>query len=146
MAGCETEASMSLRLPRGLARVNRAVVNPIQRSYAWLLPPWAVIVHRGRRSGRLYRTPVNAYVRGRRLAAVIMYGARSDWVLNVLAGGASVVRAGRTYELLEPRVIGPDEAGDLPAAARLLGRASGKLLVARLGAPQGGFGPGPRRA
>ena len=143
MAGCETEASMSLRLPRGLARVNRAVVNPIQRSYAWLLPPWAVIVHRWRRSGRLYRTPVNAYVRGGRLAAVIMYGERSDWVQNVLAGGAQVVRGGRTYELEKPRVMDMREAGGISPFARTAGRLSGKLLVGSLSDPKAGFGRGP---
>ena len=30
-----------------------------------------------------YRTPVNAYKRGRTLAVVILYGERSDWVKNL---------------------------------------------------------------
>jgi hypothetical protein len=51
---------MSLKLSRRVARFNRAVNNPVQRQYAWLLPPWVIVCHRGRRSGRLYRTPVNA--------------------------------------------------------------------------------------
>jgi deazaflavin-dependent oxidoreductase (nitroreductase family) len=133
-----------IRLPRRLARVNRILTNPIQLRYAWLLPPWVVIVHRGRRSGRLYRTPVNGFVKGRTLAAVILYGERSDWVQNVLAGGGSVVRAGRTYELVEPRVVGPREVGGVAWSARLVGRLSGRLLVASLGERQPGFGPGPR--
>ena len=56
---------MALKLPRRMARFNRADVNPIQGQYAWLLPPWIVVCHRGRRSGTAYRTPVNAYRRGR---------------------------------------------------------------------------------
>lgn len=135
---------MRIELPRGLARFNRAVTNPIQRQYAWLLPPWVVVCHRGRRSGRLYRTPVMAFVHGRTLAAVVLYGERSDWVRNVLAGGGQVVRAGRTYELVSPRVVDSRDAVGISAAARVLGRLSDKLLVAQLGNQEPGWGRGPR--
>jgi deazaflavin-dependent oxidoreductase (nitroreductase family) len=132
-----------MQLPRSVVRFNRAVNNPIQRQYAWLLPPWVIVAHRGRRSGRVYRTPVMAFRRGRTLAVVILYGTRSDWVRNVLAGDASVVRGGRTYPLLAPRVVGPDEPG-LSAPARRFGRVSGSLLVAELGPRAAGFGRGPQ--
>jgi deazaflavin-dependent oxidoreductase (nitroreductase family) len=132
-----------MEIPRAVVGFNRAVNNPIQRQYAWLLPPWAIVVHQGRRSGRTYRTPVMAFRRRDTLAVTILYGERSDWVLNALAGEARVVRAGRTYPLLAPRVAGPDEPG-LSATARRLGRTTGKLLVAELGAAAGGFGRGPR--
>ena len=32
--------AVPLKLSRRVARFNRAVNNPIQRQYAWLLPPW----------------------------------------------------------------------------------------------------------
>jgi len=133
-----------LKLSRRVARVNKRIVNPIQRQYAWLLPPWALIVHRGRRTGRIHRTPVNAYRRGSTLAAVILYGEDSDWVQNVLAGGGHVVRGGRTYELLEAQVLSPEQAAAISPVARVAGRLSGKLLVGRLGDPRPGFGRGPR--
>jgi deazaflavin-dependent oxidoreductase (nitroreductase family) len=128
-----------------VARFNRAVNNPIQLRYAWLVPPWVVIVHRGRRSGRTYRTPVNAYLRGDVLAAVILYGEASDWVQNVLASGGQVVRGGRTYELRRARLLAPDDPGAAAVApvARWLGRLSRKLFVAELEGPVGGFGRGP---
>jgi hypothetical protein len=116
---------VAIELPRALARFNRRVTNPIQGVYAWALPPWAVICHRGRRSGRAYRTPVVALKRGRTLRVAVLYGEESDWVQNVIAGGGQVVRAGRTYDLIEPRL-------------------SGRLLVAELGDPAPGFGRGPR--
>jgi deazaflavin-dependent oxidoreductase (nitroreductase family) len=131
------------QLPRRLARFNRVVTNPIQGVYAWALPPWAVIVHRGQRTGRLYRTPVVAFRRGRTLAVVVLYGEESGWVRNVLAGGGQVVRAGRTYELLAPRLVPPSDPG-VPAVARPLARLSGKTLVAELGEPGSSFGRGPR--
>ena len=136
-------AAVPVVLPRRIARFNRRFNNPVQLSYAWLLPPWVVICHRGRRSGRHYRTPVNAYKHGRMLAVVILYGQESDWVENLLAGGGQVVRAGRTYELIAPRVVDPACADGISPAARLLGRLSGKLLVAELGEPRSGFGRGP---
>lgn len=114
------------RLPRALARFNRVVTNPLQGIYAWMLPPWAVLIHRGRRSGRLYRTPVLARRVGRELHVHALYGPQSDWVQNLLAAGAGqVVRGGRTYPL-----------GDIELR--------GTRLVARLGPPAPGFGPGRR--
>jgi deazaflavin-dependent oxidoreductase (nitroreductase family) len=135
-----------MQIPRRVARFNKAVNNPIQRQYAWLLPPWVIIVHRGRKSGTIYRTPVNGFRRGAQLAVVVLYGERSDWLQNVLAGGAQVVRGGRTYSLAEPRIVdprGPDGAS-LPPAARRIGRVSGKVLTARLEGPVGRFGRGPK--
>lgn len=91
---------------RGLARFNKRVTNRVQGLWAPYLPPWAVIVHKGRKSGRTFRTPVLAYRSGRRLGVVLYYGEDSDWLRNVLAaGGASVVRAGKTVALTNPRVV-----------------------------------------
>ena len=74
---------------------------------------------------------------------MILYGDRSDWVRNALAGGAQVVRRGRTCPLVAPHLAGPDAPG-ISARARLFGRVSGELLVAGLGPPEPGFGRGPR--
>src|SRR5690348_4322453 len=106
---------MPLKLSRRVAQFNRRYNNPLQLRYAWLVPPWVVICHRGRKSGRLYRTPVNAYKRGQVLAVVALYGPESDWIRNVLAGGGQVVRAGRTYDLINPRVVEPSAPGPIPA-------------------------------
>ena len=53
-----------MKLSRRVAHFNKVVNNRIQSVYAWLVPPWAVILHRGRRSGRSYRTPVLAFNHG----------------------------------------------------------------------------------
>jgi deazaflavin-dependent oxidoreductase (nitroreductase family) len=136
-----------IQLSRRVARFNRRINNPIQRQYAWLIPPWAIIVHRGRKSGRVYRTPVDAFRSGDSLAVVILYGERSDWVQNVLAGGAQVVRGGKTYDVVSARIVDPADpaaTAELSAAARRFGRVSGKLLAMRLSAPASRFGRGPR--
>jgi deazaflavin-dependent oxidoreductase (nitroreductase family) len=136
---------MPIELSRRVARFNRRINNPIQRQYAWLVPPWAIIVHRGRKTGRVYRTPVDAFRSGSSLAIVILYGERSDWVQNVLAGGAQVVRGGRTYDVVSARIVDPaDTSAALSRPARRIGRLSGKVLVAELSAQSPGFGRGPR--
>ena len=132
-----------MKLPRRLARINRVITNPVQGQWAWLLPPWAVVVHRGRKSGRRYRTPVLAFTRGQKIAIVVLYGEESDWVRNVLAGGGEVVRLGRTHELTRAQVVDANAAEGISPLGRALGRVSGRVLVANLGAAGSGFGRGP---
>ena len=87
-----------------------------------------------------------AFKRGRRLAIVILYGEESDWVRNVLAGGGRVVRTGRTYDLIDPRVLDADAADGISPLGRLIGRVSGRVLVANLGDAGSDFGRGPARS
>ena len=141
---CETWPPVPVEVPRSVARFNRVVTNPIQGSYAWLLPPWVVVCHRGRHSGRLYRTPVIGFEHRGTLAIVVLYGERSDWVQNVLAGDGQVVRRGRTYALHGARLVDPGEAGAISPLARAIGHLSQTLLVAELAEPEPGFGRGPR--
>jgi hypothetical protein len=90
---------------RRLARFNVHVTNPIQRTWAWRLAPWVVIVHRGRRSGTTHLTPTFGSVRGDRVRIPVLYGEESDWLRNLLAaGGGALTRSGKTRELSNPRV------------------------------------------
>lgn len=107
-----------MKLSRRVARFNKRVTNRIQGVYAWLLPPWAVILHRGRRSGRDYRTPLFAFRRDRTLVIALLYGNESDWLRNLRSGGGQVIRGGRTFTVRPPEVI------DTSAAAPLLARLS----------------------
>jgi deazaflavin-dependent oxidoreductase (nitroreductase family) len=119
------------QVPRSVARFNKRVTNPIQLSWAPYLPPWAVIDHVGRRSGRRYATPVIGSVHDGTLYVAVLYGERSDWVRNVLAAeGGHVRRAGRSFRLGEPRIHDADHAPGL--AGHLLGRVSGRVLCGEL--------------
>src|SRR5215468_12086124 len=103
-----------MKLSRGTARFNKRVTNRIQGLYAWLLPPWAVILHRGRKSGHPYRTPLFAFRRDRTLVIALLYGHESDWLRNLRAdGGGQVVRAGRTYAVGPPDVVDTNASGPL---------------------------------
>lgn len=119
-----------MQLPRSLARFNRVATNRVQGLWAGRLPPWAVIVHRGRRSGREYETPVLAWRRGDHLVVHLYYGADADWVRNVLAAGeATVLRSGSRLALRDPKVVEADTAG-ATSLVRLLGRPARWSLVA----------------
>ena len=117
-----------------MARINRVFTNPIQRLWAPYLPPFALLVHRGRRTGKTYRTPVTAFVSGELLAVALPYGADTDWVRNLLAGGGGeLVRRGRTRPLRNPRVVRSDDRSQLPGRLRLATRVASHALVADLG-------------
>jgi deazaflavin-dependent oxidoreductase (nitroreductase family) len=134
-----------MKLSRGVARFNRLFANRLQGLYAWLLPPWAVILHRGRRSGRHYRTPLFAFRRDRTLVIALLYGQESDWLRNLRAGGGQVIRAGRTFSVRPPEVIDTSQAGpllaELSAPERAYCRLAERLAILELAEQLPGFGP-----
>lgn len=70
---------------------------------------YAVIEHRGRRSGRTYTTPVAARRVGDGFVVPMAFGEQADWVRNVQAAGECVIRwNGTAYHVVEPEPI--DEA------------------------------------
>lgn len=75
--------------------------------------------HRGRRSGRRYRTMLEV-VRwdGERREAVAIsgFGPRANWLLNSLAGGAEEVRIGGSGFRPAVRRLAPGEAAEAMAA------------------------------
>ena len=104
-----------------LARFNRRLPNRIIGTVAGRrLSPVAFVIHQGRRSGRRYRTPVMPLPLRDGFLVSLPYGPERDWVRNVLAaGGCTIVRGGRRFELTDPRML--DTAGAaplLPAALR----------------------------
>jgi deazaflavin-dependent oxidoreductase (nitroreductase family) len=113
----------ALPLPRSLARFNKKVTNRIQGLWAPWLPPWAVIIHKGRKSGRSYQTPVLAFRSGPHLAVILFYGERAEWLRNVLAAGsAEVRRAGRLATLTNPRVLNGNDPALAPSVRRIARR------------------------
>ena len=132
-------------LSRRLARFNKVVTNRVQGLYAWIVPPWAVILHQGRRSGRWYRTPLLAFKRERTLIVALLYGEESDWLRNLRsAGGGRVVRAGRTYDMSDPRVVPTSAAPELlrlSPGARAYCRLADRVVLFELSDPLPGLGP-----
>lgn len=94
-----------MAMPRSFARLGR-YVNPVLGRLAPTVPPLAMLHHVGRRSGRAYRTPVQAFPTERGWVIALVYGDQVDWVRNVFAGGGGeLVRRRRRYRLTEPRRV-----------------------------------------
>jgi deazaflavin-dependent oxidoreductase (nitroreductase family) len=118
-----------------LARFNRRGPNRIIGTIAGRrLSPVAFMIHQGRRSGRLYRTPVMPLPLRDGFLVSLPYGRKRDWVRNVFAAGrCTLVRGGRRFELTDPRLL--DAAGAvmlLPAALRPALRAVPGIRFVRL--------------
>ena len=98
-------------------------VNPITQPVAKRLPAFAVLTHRGRKSGRTYRTPINVFRRGDDYFFFLTYGSDVNWVKNVLAtGSCSIETRGRVVELVEPELITDPELRPAPPHVRFVER------------------------
>jgi deazaflavin-dependent oxidoreductase (nitroreductase family) len=107
--------------PRWLARFNKRVTNRVLGHLVPHLPGFGLVVHRGRKSGREYRTPVNAFRRGDSYTFALTYGPRTEWVQNVLAaGGCSLEMRGRTVRLTSPRLFHDVQRRAMPPPVRVV--------------------------
>jgi deazaflavin-dependent oxidoreductase (nitroreductase family) len=69
-------------------------------------PVFAIVEHRGRKTGRRYAAPVAA----RRIAGgfvmALAFGAQVDWYRNLVAAGGGIIRwRGRSYGVMAPERI-----------------------------------------
>jgi deazaflavin-dependent oxidoreductase (nitroreductase family) len=127
-----------MNLPRFLRSVNRVFTNPLMRTFAWAVPPLAVVHHVGRKSGRAYRTPVLAFPSKKGFAIPMTYGRDVDWARNLLAAhGGEIEQRARRVALRNPRIVDFAAAeAHLPPALRPAFRAldlPGYVLLDRRG-------------
>ena len=107
------------RRRRRLARFNRGFANKIVGPVLSRSPGFGAIHHIGRRSGRLYRTPVKVFRRGEAYILSLPYGSDSDWVKNVMAaGGCELTTRGRRVHLVHPEIFVDDAQAGIPAPIR----------------------------
>lgn len=107
--------------PRWVARANKIGLNRFTKYIAPWAPGWAIVVHRGRKSGRTFRTPLWAFRRHNGFVIALTYGPETDWVRNVLAaGGCELQTRRRRYQLGAPVVFRDDDATDMPAFIRFM--------------------------
>jgi deazaflavin-dependent oxidoreductase (nitroreductase family) len=74
-------------------------------------PIFAVVEHRGRKTGQSYRTPVAARRTDGGFVISLAFGAQVDWYRNLVAAGVGTIRwRGRTYPVTAPARIDPATA------------------------------------
>lgn len=99
-----------------LRQFSRTVLNPVVRGWAgsaW--GPFALLIHTGRHSGHIYKTPVEvrrvAGGAGDGFVIALTYGTRTDWYRNlVAANGGSLRWRGRSVPIGPPELIPLAEA------------------------------------
>jgi deazaflavin-dependent oxidoreductase (nitroreductase family) len=105
-------------LSRRMADFNKKVTNHVTRHLAGWAPGFAIVHHRGRRSGRAYETPVNVFVRDGTYLFALTYG-EGEWVKNVVAANGCEIRARRrTIALTDPHLFRDPERTGIPIPAR----------------------------
>jgi deazaflavin-dependent oxidoreductase (nitroreductase family) len=106
---------------KSVARFNRAFTNRITRRFAGRARSFGIIIHRGRKSGRVYRTPVNVFEVPEGFLIALTYGRESEWVQNVLAeGGCMLENGGRLYQLFNPVIVHDPRHRRLPLPLRVI--------------------------
>jgi deazaflavin-dependent oxidoreductase (nitroreductase family) len=106
---------------RKIARMNRVVTNRTIGLIGPWMPGFGVVIHKGRKSGRTYRTPVNLFRRGQGYLFALTYGSGADWAKNVLAAGSfEVITRRRTYRLVEPELFVDEQRSQVPFIVRLM--------------------------
>jgi deazaflavin-dependent oxidoreductase (nitroreductase family) len=99
--------------PRKVLFSATRLVNPLVMLLAGtrLLPLYGVIHHRGRRSGKQFRTPVVVRPIPGGLIVPMPWGETTDWFRNVRAADGCVIHwKGRDYRLVDPVVLNADQA------------------------------------
>src|SRR5262245_3718547 len=111
MTAVQPRRARGIRLGRRTRSVIRFVarfVNPLTLVIAgsrWM-PIVGILRHRGRQSGRVYATPLGARRLHDTFVMPLTFSENASWYRNVVAAGAcSITYLGRSYNLVEPRVV-----------------------------------------
>jgi deazaflavin-dependent oxidoreductase (nitroreductase family) len=107
-------------LPRALARFNKSLSNHVLGVFAPYVPGFGIVVHRGRKSGKEYRTPVNVFRADGGYTFALTYG-RGDWVQNVIAAGSADLRTRRRcVHVIGPRLFVDKQREEVPKPVALI--------------------------
>jgi deazaflavin-dependent oxidoreductase (nitroreductase family) len=91
---------------RWIAKINIAFTNRITGQFAGWLPGFGILTHVGRKSGKVYRTPVNVFRAPKGFLIALTYGRETEWVKNVIAAGTCQLETRRLlYQLSAPTIV-----------------------------------------
>jgi len=106
---------------RWLAKINIAFTNRITSLFAGWLPGFGILTHLGRKSGKVYRTPINVFRASKGFIIALTYSSQSEWVKNVLAAGGCELRTrGKRYQLSSPQVVDDPTRRRFPISVRVV--------------------------
>jgi deazaflavin-dependent oxidoreductase (nitroreductase family) len=103
---------------------HKHVTNPVMvRFFAGRSAHSALLHHVGRRSGKVYLTPLTAHRSGDTIIVPLPYGTKVDWLRNLQAAGGAVVELdGGSFDIDRLEVVPVDSVMPLlpPFVARLI--------------------------
>lgn len=106
---------------RRVAALHRVITNPIMTPLASRLPGFGILTNRGRKSGKIYHTPVNVFRTPDGFRIALTYGRDSGWVKNVLAAsGCELQTQGISYRLYSPIVVHDPSRRRFPSIVRIV--------------------------
>ena len=106
---------------RWLAKINIAFTNRITALFAGWLPGFGSLSHVGRKSGKVYRTPVNGFRVSNGFIIALTYSSQCEWVKNALAAGTcELVTRGKKYQLSSPTVLRDPTRRRFPVLVRIV--------------------------
>lgn len=89
-------------MPLWWGHVNKRIFNPLELKRG----KRPTLTHVGRSSGKSFVTPIDAHRVDGGYMFILVYGAKSDWVQNILASGKATLHdEGAVIELTNPRVV-----------------------------------------
>src|SRR5438477_12077613 len=111
---------------RWLAKINIALTNRITGLFAGWLPGFGFLTHVGRKSGKVYRTPINVFRASNGFIIALTYSSQSEWAKNVLAAGRCELKTrGKKYQLSAPNVVRDPTRRRFPVPVRVVLRLVG---------------------
>jgi deazaflavin-dependent oxidoreductase (nitroreductase family) len=123
-------------LAKRLAKINIVFTNRITSLFAGWLPGFGILAHVGRKSGKVYRTPVKVFQAPNGFIIALTYSSQCEWVKNVLAaGGCELKTRGKKYQLSSPKIVCDPSRRRFPFTVRLVLRLAGADEYMELSTP-----------
>src|SRR5215831_10296448 len=98
---------------RWLANINIAFTNRITSMFSGWLPGFGILTHVGRKSGKVYPTPVNVFRASNGFIIALTNSSHCEWVKNVLAAGGCELRTrGEKHQLSGRKLYAILRVGD----------------------------------
>jgi deazaflavin-dependent oxidoreductase (nitroreductase family) len=99
---------------------------------------FAILTHTGRKTGKVYKTPIIAEPIDGGFMIALTYGKKVDWLANVLAGGScSLFWKEKEYSLSKPEIVDPETGlKAFPSTLSKVLRKAGVEYFLRLSIPQ----------
>jgi deazaflavin-dependent oxidoreductase (nitroreductase family) len=129
---------------RWLAKFNILVTNRITSLFAGWFPGLGILTHVGRKSGKVYLTPINVFRVPNGFIVALTYSSNSEWVKNVIAaGGCKLKTSGRAYQLSAPKFVHDPSRRSFPFLVQVVLRLVGADEYLELDINRSTLLPGP---